>query len=100
MEELKHFKFKCVVPGVQSTHMDTHLIWTVCFVLGERKPFFSKFNLLNTDIPSLRTLSIAPLVSLLRGVALYNISSLTFGYTVFIISAHLELAPTSNKHPS
>ena len=89
MEELKHFNFKCVVAGVQSAllyghplNMDTSLLWTVCFVLVERKPFFSKFNLLNMDTPSMRTLSIAPLVSLLRGFALYNISP--SGYTVFI----------------
>ena len=47
---------------------DTRLILTGCFVPGERKPsYFSKFRPVNTDTPLIRTLSMAPSVSVLTG---------------------------------
>ena len=39
---------------------DTSLLWTVCFVPGERKPLHF-LQIINKDTPLIRTLSIAPL---------------------------------------
>ena len=47
---------------------DTSLLWTVCFVPGEKTPYiFSKFNPLNTDTSLIRTISTDPLMSVLTG---------------------------------
>ena len=47
---------------------DTSLLWTVCFVPGEKTPYiFSKFNPLNTDTSLLWTISTDPSMSVLTG---------------------------------
>ena len=53
---------------VKPPFTDTSLLWTVCYVPGERKPFhFSKFNPLNMDTPLKWTLPMAPSMFVVMG---------------------------------
>ena len=64
---------------VKPCFMDTRLIQTPHLLcLGKESPYiFSKFNLLNTNTQLIRTLSMAPLVTVLAGFDCNNIIVIT-----------------------